>query len=292
MTTIGDDIKRLFREKNMLTRLIMINISVFVVLNVLKLLLFLFQGNVQLFKEVTQFLAVPAYLPELLYKPWTIITYMFLHLQFFHILFNMLWLYWMGMILSDLLTDKKIFPIYFYGGITGAVLYIIAYNLFPVFADQLPYAYAMGASAGVLAIVIAAATLAPDYTIQLLFFGAVRLKYLALVSILLDLISIPGGNAGGHIAHLGGALFGFIFIKQLQKGNDWSKGLNNFLDLLQKVPKAKVSFKSDNVKKTKNKSTSGVNQEKIDKILDKISASGYDSLSSEEKEILFKFGKK
>ena len=294
--SILNDIKREFKKDNMINKLIMINIGVYIAVGLAGLIGFFVQGQLMEMNPLVKFLAVPAQLKQLALKPWAIVTYMFLHEGFFHILFNMLWLFWIGRILQEYIGKKKVFPIYFWGGIAGAFLYILIYNLAPAFKPVLPDSYALGASAGVMAVVIATATLLPDYSIRLLFLGGIKLKWLALAFVVIDLISIPKGNAGGHIAHLGGAILGYVFIKQLQAGNDWSKGLNRFIDSLSNLlsgKKSKLTFeKSTKTKATynrpKRRKVDGVSQDKVDAILDKISRSGYDSLTKEEKEYLFK----
>ncbi len=227
-----------------------------------------------------------------MFQPWSILTYMFLHDGFMHILFNMLWLYWVGSLLQEYLGNTKTYEAYFLGGISGGLLYLLAYNLLPVFSANVSYSFALGASAGVLAVVCAAATLLPDYNFQLLFFGNVKLKYIALISVLLDLISIPQGNAGGHIAHLGGALFGYLFIKLIYANNNLSYRLDalfdGFLNLFSSKPKIKIQHKTTFMKTATNAKPS---QADVDVILDKISKSGYESLSQTEKETLFKASK-
>jgi membrane associated rhomboid family serine protease len=251
----------------------------------------LFNIDLSGYNIVINKLAVPASLGSMITQPWSILTYAFLHEEFLHILFNMLWLYWMGKILAEYLGNKKLLSTYILGGISGALLYILFFNIFPLFSNAVHSSYALGASGSILAITIAVATLLPDYTIFLLFLGPIKMKYIAGFSVLLDLISISGSNAGGHIAHLGGALFGFIYIKQLQKGNDLAKGFNKLTDFISDIfkpkPRIKVAYKNPATKRNPNSQTDP-DQETIDKILDKISRSGYTSLSKEEKEILFK----
>lgn len=287
MNSILEDIKQSFRQGSSLTRIIYINLAVFVLVNLIYSIAFLMS---QERPNLIQWLAVPAHLPGLIIKPWTVITYMFLHQDFFHILFNLLWLYFLGRIFQDLMGDQRFISTYILGGISGAFLYILAYNVFPVFSNVLPVARAMGASASVLAIIVAVATKAPNYQIHLLFLGPVKLKYIAIVSVILDLISFQDGNAGGHIAHLGGAIYGFFYIKQLDSGRDWSvwfyKWVNTFKALFsfRKKSRIKVVHKKKN---PKNYDPNG-KQHTVDQILDKISKSGYDSLTTEEKNILFK----
>lgn len=205
---------------------------------------------------------------------------MFTQRAFFHLLFNMLWLYWLGIIFLDFLNKRQFVFVYLAGGLAGAFLYLLAYNLIPVFSGSAERSILLGSSASVMAVVFATATLVPDFTIRLLFFGGVKLKYLALAYFVLDIIGI-GSNPGGSIAHIGGALLGFLYIRQLNRGNDFS-------NVIKRRSKLKV---------VRNSPTSAgpanlPNQETIDKILDKISHSGYDSLTKTEKEQLFKASKK
>jgi len=283
-------IKNQFRSANTLERLILVNVVVYLLFLILPSTMSLFKISFGEYFIPAHWFAVPASLHVLLYKPWTIITYMFYHEEFFHILFNMLWLYWMGKIFTEYLGSKKLFSTYILGGISGAIVYITAYNFFPLFHQSVETSAALGASAGVLAITIATATLLPEYRIGILFLGPVALKYIALATVLLDLVNMSGPNAGGHFAHLGGALFGFIYIRRLKKGQDLAKGFNNFMDKLVVIltpgKKMKVHFgrsKRDEDYIADKKDI----QERTDEILDKISKSGYGSLTKEEKEFLF-----
>jgi membrane associated rhomboid family serine protease len=270
-----------FRSGNPLFLVIGVNILVFIAINLFALGEYLAGGHTSGADWITRQISVPAYYADLPFKFWTIITYMFVQRDFFHLLFNMLWMFWMGQIFMDFLNKRQFFFVYFSGGIVGALLYVLAYNTIPVFMSSAVNSILLGSSASVMAIVVATATLVPDYTIRLMLFGTVRLKYLALAYFVLDIIGMGGGNPGGSIAHIGGALLGFIFIKQLQYGNDLSK-------ILTKRSKLKV-VKSTYSKAEKNEFT---DQAVIDSILDKISKSGYDSLSKTEKEQLFKASKK
>ena len=300
--TIIDELKSSFRNGNILTKLIFVNVGVWVVVKAILLLLFLLNIQGAVSEDFVKWIAVPAGLGNLLFKPWTLFTYMFVHEGFMHILFNMLWLFWFGKIFVEYLGPRKLLSVYILGGLTGAALYIIAFNLFPVFSGVLPYSYALGASASVLAIVIATATYVPDYSIHLMFIGPVKLKYIAIFSVVLDVLSIQSGNAGGHIAHLGGALFGFYFVRKYKNGQDLSKGFNKVVRSLvtyfskpgNNMHVAYSAQKRTNRKKSDaayNKENA-TNQRRMDEILDKISKSGYDSLTKEEKETLFKFSNK
>lgn len=289
------------RQADSLNQLIVVNVLVFVVLNLIAVVFALFALRLGWYDTISRWLAVPAYLPRLLQKPWSPLSYMFVHSGFFHILFNMLWLYWMGRIFQEYLGNKKLVALYFLGGLAGAVTYMLAFNIFPLFKSALPTADAVGASASVLAIVVGTATLLPDYTIRLFLFGNVPLKYLALVMVVLDLLSLAGNNAGGHFAHLGGAIFGFVYIKQLRAGNDLGAWFNRLADWLvtrlrprPKKGKLKVSYKRNTQSGSANAAPATGNkvpQEVIDRILDKIAQNGYDGLSKEEKEQLFKASK-
>jgi len=294
MGSILDEIKKSFKDGSLLTKIIYVNIAVFVIVNLLSSVLFLFGAEAP---DITKWFAVPASLSSLLVKPWTLFTYMFLHQDFFHLLFNILYLYFGGRIFQDLLGEKRLISTYILGGLSGAVLFILSYNIFPVFNVALPDARALGASAAVLAIIVAIATKVPNYVVNLVFLGAVKLKYIAIVLVVLDLISFQKGNAGGHIAHLGGALFGFFYIKQLEKGKDWSlwyfAWTNAIKSLFKKADKSKVKvvYKNQGSKRKSTKQNDN-EQEIVDKILDKISKSGYDSLSKEEKDFLFRASQK
>ena len=287
--SIYNELKDSFRFGSNLTKLIYINLAVFLIYNLIRVF-FLF-SNAPIGSSYAYLLAVPADFASLLIRPWTILTYMFFHEDFLHILFNILWLYWFGQLFLMFLSQRQLVGVYILGGLSGAILFILAYNFVPVFTSETAGAIALGASASVLAIVIAVSTLKPNHTIYLLFLGPVKLKYLALVTILIDIISIPVSNAGGHIAHLGGALFGFLYIKALAKGWDltypfsWFEGLSKIS--FKKKSKLKVDHRSANPDHDYNYRKVQKHQN-IDKILDKISKSGYDSLTKEEKDTLFR----
>jgi membrane associated rhomboid family serine protease len=294
------DLKKIFSEANALTRLILINAAFYLFYKSIFLFLFLLKTSSDFPAALLQKLAVPASLKTLLEQPWSPFTYMFVHGEFFHIFFNMLWLYWMGTLFLEYIGGRKLVVTYILGALSGAALYIAAYNIFPAFEEVRPHAYAIGASGGVMAIIIGIATLIPDYRLQLLFLGSIPLKYIAIFYVLLDYISISEGNAGGHISHLGGALFGFISIRQLKKGRDISSVVTRITDSISALFRRKdhlsVVYKSENARRrpisddeyAMNKKH---RQEIIDNILDKISQSGYESLTKKEKEILFRISK-
>jgi len=292
MNSIIEDIKKEFSNGNSLTKLIYINVGVFLLVQLLYVFSFLFSLPSL---TITDYFSLPANTSILAKKPWSIITYMFLHNGFMHLLFNLLWLYFGGKIFLSFFDNKKLTSTYVLGGISGAMLFIISFNLFPAFENSLPNAMALGASASVLAIIMAISTKSPNYIIRLFLIGNVKLKHIAVFSIALDILSIPQGNAGGHIAHLGGAFFGYLYVKQLNGGNDMASGFNKTMDylssILRNTPKLKKAYsrkKSDqDFRKEKMQE-----QAKIDKILDKIAKSGYDGLTKQEKDILFRASKK
>lgn len=289
MNRILSEIKLSFGNAHALYRLMLINVLVFVIIMLIRTVFFLFQIPGGFVSLLILKLSLPAGFSDIITQPWAFITYMFLHQEFFHIFFNMLVLYWTGKLFTEYLGNDKLWATYILGGLSGAILYVLAYNLFPAFNGA--GATLIGASAGVIAVMVAVATLLPDYTVHLILFGPVKLKYIAIFSILLYAISIPDGNAGGNIAHLGGALFGFVMIKQLRNGNDITGWLVKLFSRSAK-PKMKVASRKRayNTEEEFNEERKS-RQEIIDKILDKISQSGYSSLSAEEKEILFKASK-
>lgn len=272
-------------------QLIYLNGGIFLAMMVIQVLLFL-TGTEHFYSQIIEALSVPASLPKLVYRPWSIVTHMFIHDGFLHILFNMMWLYFGGMIFLNFLDSKKLLSTFILGGLSGAVLFIILMNLIPRFAPLVSVTTALGASAAVLAVMVVAATTAPNYVVRLVLIGPVKLKYIAIVSVVLDVLLIPSGNAGGHFGHLGGALFGFVFASQLKNGRDltvdflkpffWIRdkwtNRNNRIKVVHRKSKSRYDFQEEKASK----------QEQIDAILDKIKRSGYDSLSTKEKEILFK----
>lgn len=283
----------LMRSDRMVTQLIAVNVVVFLLINIIKLVFWL-SGNGLDPYYYKDFLGVPSDLVQLLHQPWTLITSLFTQGEVLHLLFNMLVLYWFGRILTEFMGNRKILPLYLLGGLCGIILFIISYQLFPVFNAAVPEARAWGASASVMAVMVATATLVPDYSLFLLFFGPVKIKWIALITVVLDFISIPSSNAGGHIAHLGGALFGFIFIRQMQQGRDLSGGVNWCFDKVATLFKARQPLKVSYRTKEGSKKTAArksppppSRQERLDSILDKIALSGYNSLTKEEKEFLF-----
>jgi len=291
---IWDEIKATFRNGSNLTRIIYINIGVFILITILTLFgILLVKPEIA---DVTlRLLSVPSSLSGLLTRPWTLITYMFLHKDIWHILFNMLWLYWFGKIFLEYLDQRKFVAVYLLGGISGAILYIFSFNVFPAFAGVVAESVAIGASASVLAIVIAIAAYVPDYTVQLFLFGRVKIKYVALVIFVLTSFMDFSNNSGGKLAHIGGAIFGYLYTLNLRQGRDIGKSVNKFIDAIVTLFKPRKNLKVTH-KKAANEfeynKTKTEHQAKINSILDKISKGGYDSLTKEEKETLFKESQK
>ncbi|RAU82240.1 rhomboid family protein [Pontibacter arcticus] len=301
--SIIEDIKDTFRQpNNTLKQLILINVIVFVVLIVLRTILLL-TGSSDVYGMLMRYLSLNSEPLTFITRPWTIITYFFTHEGFLHVIFNMLNLYWFGQLIREYLGDKKLLSLYILGGIAGGALYMLSYNLIPYFADRAAFSMMIGASASVLAIVVGAATLLPNYTFNLLLIGPVRIKYIALFLVILSISGAVGDNAGGNIAHLGGALIGWLFIKQLQRGSDMGRPLHAvigfFSNIFTRRPRMRVTHRetvTSRSTKTKNGFTSSYSgkpsQDEIDLILDKISSSGYESLSKEEKQKLFQASQK
>ncbi|MCB0794373.1 MAG: rhomboid family intramembrane serine protease [Flavobacteriales bacterium] len=287
---LREDIQVQWRTGGMLVRLILVNVGVFLGLHLIGLVLWLFGlGNV----DVLYWLKSTSDLSKLIQRPWSVVTYMFLHEGLLHILFNMIVLWFAGRIFQDLLGPKRLLGNYLLGGLFGLALYIISYNSFPVFQRYAEGSTILGASAAVMGVFIGIAAYRPELVVHLILLGPVRLKYIALIYVIIDLVSVRQGvNSGGHIAHLGGALYGFLAAQQLRKGRDWSLGLVNGLeqglDLARgrRSGRMKVTHRGS---RTKPKvPTREKDQDRVDRILDKISKSGYDSLSKEEKDILFR----
>ena len=283
-------IKLFFKTNDALIGLITVNVAVFVLYYVVRMFYALFAALH--YFPLDHWLAVPADVDTLLGRPWTLITYMFFHQGLLHILFNMLWLYWFGKMFRTYFSGWQLVNVYILGGLAGALLYVLFYNVFPVFAEEKHLAILLGASAGVLAVVMAISCYVPKQTINLLFFGRIRLIYIALATLAIDVISISGNeNAGGHIAHLGGALFGYLFAVNIHQGKDITKWFGRlcawFGSFFKPKPKLKVAYKRPPTDDREYNRQKNENQKEIDRILDKISKGGYDCLTKNEKETLF-----
>lgn len=297
-----EDAKRFFREGSVLSLLILLNVCVWALIQVLKVFFFFLHGPGAdpLTTGLMHSLAIPASLPVLVLKPWTLVTYMFLHFDFWHILFNMMWLYWFGKIFLEFLPSRQLLLIYLLGGISGGLVYVLAFNVFPVFSGIVGASWALGASASVMAIVTAISIYVPNYTIQLLLIGRLKIFYLALILFVFDFFMIPSGNAGGHLAHIGGAIFGALYIVVYRYSV--TAGTGSVLDGLRSLFKTKsTSGRQEHFSRPQNgrpmtddeyNTRKRDNQRRIDEILEKISKGGYDSLTREEKDFLFKSSNK
>lgn len=282
------DIKQNFIYTNhAVKRLIALNVVVFLVLSLLNVIVNLSQSSLSII-QITRVFTLRAYFPDFIKQPWSLITHMFLHAGPMHLVLNMIWLYWMGNLFHEYLGNKRVYQAYLLGGIFGGLMFMLGFNVFPLFDSIRTEAFALGASAGVLSVTVAVATLLPNYEIKLLFIGFVKLKWIALVVVVLDLISVSGNNAGGHIGHLGGAIFGFMYIKYLYKHTFFDNIPNRIRNLFKKKSKLKVHYKTTFMKTGDNQKPT---EHEVDLILDKINKSGYDSLSKTEKEQLFKASK-
>jgi membrane associated rhomboid family serine protease len=286
-----EDFKNLLKQGSGFTKLLLANVIIYLIIELTQVFFFLFSANID-FDYFIEFVAVPADLKRLFFHPWSLVTYQFIHKQFGHILYNMLMLYFGGRMFVEFLGEKRIVPLYIVSGICGALLFILFYNIFPAFTPFSSNSVTIGASASVLGIFIAVAAYIPNFVVNVFFVLEVRLKFVALFLVLIDLISLNKGNAGGHIAHLGGAIFGLLYATQLKKGNDltsfWysiKSKIQSLFKRKQKLEKVYSNYGSTQATKAKHK------QELVDAILDKISRSGYDSLSKQEKEILFNASK-
>lgn len=283
--SIVKDIKNLFNYGNMVNKLIIINIAVFVIIA-------LFEAFFPFYytAHVLPYIAIPGDINLLIYRPWTIITHMFVHAGIWHLVWNMITLYWFGNIAGDLLGDRRILPVYLGGGLAGALLYILSYSFISGIGTM-----ALGASAATMAIVFMAIFTAPEYVMHLLLIGPVRIKYIGMAIFFIDLIGTRSSdNTGGHFAHLGGAFFGIIFVYLLRSGTDLSSIFNKNQESKKRQTSTKSKLRLAHKAPSLNKIDSRGHQEvlqKVDEILDKIKSKGYQSLTTEEKEILNKASK-
>lgn len=298
---IIDDIKLEYRTGGITQQLIFWNVGLFVFPMIVFSILALFNVNVLFLRwdipVVADWLSLSSNPADLLWKPWSIITYAFLHTNFLHLLFNMMVLYFSGRLFMTFFTQKQLFGLYILSAIFAGLIFITGYNLIPLFIAQ-GTGKMVGASAAIMAVLVATATYSPYYQIRLLLIGTVKLWHVALVLIALDLIQVSAENQGGHLAHLAGALFGFGYIKLLQNGTDLTKGVTAVISFITSLFKSRKAAPFKKVHRTANpqakpfvKKEKDITQKQIDDILDKISKSGYDSLTKEEKDFLFKAGK-
>lgn len=291
------DLKNGYKRGDICIRFIYINVGILVLTSLVSIIWTLFNWGSPVW---LQYFQLPAWLPQFIKQPWSLLTYMFLHAGVLHLLFNMLWLYWFGKMFLSLFSARHFKGLYWLGGIFGGLLFMLAYNLFPYFNQYLYGAVLVGASASVLAIVVATAVRIPEHQVNFMFIGAVRLKYVALFVVLTDLLFVTSGNGGGHIAHLGGALAGWWFASSLAKGRDVTQWINICLDKCSELFSFKKSPKKPKMKVNKGGKAADYDynarkkqqSEEIDRILDKLKQSGYSSLTTEEKKRLFDASKK
>ena len=292
---IIDNIKLTFKQGSSLTKLIYINGSVFILLKLTLILLLLFNISGSI---ILSYLAIPANLTQLIYRSWTPLTYMFLHEGFLHIFFNMFTLFWFGRIFLMYFSEKQLTGLYLIGGLMAALVYVVSYNIFPYYALTLNHSILLGASGSIMAIIVATSFRAPDMELQLLFLGSIKLKYIAIFFVLTSLFGITSDNGGGELAHLGGALAGYLFFVSLRQGKDLTKAVSRILDsVFNLFGPRKLKIKPNPNRRNSTMSDAEYNMNKarkmaeIDRILDKIKTSGYESLSTEEKKRLFEQGK-
>ncbi|HZJ80071.1 MAG TPA: rhomboid family intramembrane serine protease [Dysgonamonadaceae bacterium] len=296
MSNILDNIKHTYNRGDVLMKFIFINIGVFFAIHAVGVVATLFRLEAL---NPLPFLAVPSQMSTLLVRFWTLLTYMFVHVGFMHILFNMLWLYWFGRIFQSYFNDRTLGSLYVIGGLAGALLYIIAFNTIPYYIYEAGHGVMIGASASVMAIVMAAAFYRPEVTLNLFLFGRVKIIYIALIVFVIDFFSLSSAsNPGGHVAHIGGAIAGYLFAVQYKKGKDFTLPISRFLDMIANLFKKRKYKGAHKVVYKKPETDYDYNyrkaqeSKKIDAILEKLKQSGYSSLSSEEKRQLFDASKK
>lgn len=279
-----------FKQDSMLNKLIYINLAVFILIKLIDIVFMLFGINIS--NPFINWFSAYANIKNCITHPWGVVTYMFVHEDFLHILFNLLWLYWFGRIFSEYFNHRQLMNLYLGGGIAGALLFILIYNLSPTLNEST--AIAIGASAAIYAIVLATAVYVPNYTVYLMFLGQVKIKWIAFFAVLSDIATLNGSNTGGHIAHIGGAVFGILFIYYLKRGIDITSWIGKICDkivvLFQPRKKMKVHYRRTKPEYEFNQRRND-QQKEIDAILEKISKSGYNGLTNEEKQILFKNSK-
>ncbi len=302
--SIFNDLKQTFRTGNMVSKIILVNVGLFIILNLINVFDFQSSTNPEsIFNVIREALSLPSNPGQFIRQPWSILTHMFLHIGFWHILWNMLMLYWFGRIVGDLLGDQRILPLYIMSGLFGGLIFMLHDLYLP--GGTGGAALALGASAAVMAIVWTAAMVSPDYQMHLLLLGPVKLKYIALGLLFLDLVGSAGNiNQGGHFAHLGGAVFGMFYVWLLREGTDitspFYRRTNSYGSQskqqvkVEKTPRSKFKIVRSNPKsERKGQSNMSFDQRsELDRILDKITASGYESLSDEEKDFLYRASKK
>ena len=281
-----DQMKYRYQTFGVVERLIFIIVVCFVLPFLMETVFFLFKIP---FDQFFSWFQLSDVFEDLLYRPWTIVTYAFFHGDFWHIFWNLIFLHFAGRMMVNLFKPQLFVNTFFLGVLVGGLTFVLSYNFFPVFQGKSPLL--IGSSAGVMAVLIFMCSYMPFKDVRVFVFN-VKLIYIGLLFIFWDLIKIPESNSGGRLAHLGGALIGFLYQRSIVRGNDFGKWISNFLKSVSSL----FSFNRTPIRKVYRSpkpkpKQKDVNQEKIDEILDKISQSGYESLTKEEKEFLFRAGK-
>ncbi|PIF02617.1 MAG: rhomboid family intramembrane serine protease [Paludibacter sp.] len=284
-----DNLKETFTRGNVVIKIIYINVALFVVIAFLNVFTKLFNLY---FLDTSYWFSVPANQNSLLTHFWTPITYMFYHEGFMHILFNMLMLFWFGRIFLMYYSEKQLVAVYVFGGLVGALIYFLGYNFIPYYENRVYHSILMGASGSIMAIILASAMKVPNMELQLLLIGRVKLIWIAVASVLISFFGLPSENGGGELAHLGGALAGYLFYSFESQGKDITlfvtKTIDFFVNILRPRPKIKTTrFNPSKMAPEQYNQHKAKKSKEIDQILDKIKSSGYDSLTSEEKKKLF-----
>lgn len=285
-----DDVIKSFREGSLLTKLIYVNVGVYVFLALVQVVSKLFELDSSWLGWVFM---VPSNWSSFLHHPWTILTYMFSHTGFVHLICNVLMLYWFGQLFMTFFNQRDLVGVYVLGGLAGGLIYLLAFNFIPYYVQQ-GSNFLLGASASVMAIVVSTAVISPDYRVRIPLIGSVKIEWIAVATVLISLLSITSANAGGELAHLGGALAGYLFAKAYKKNKNIVGWINAFLDklinLLKKRPSMNVSYENPSSARETDEEYNARKKQKndeIDRILDKIKQSGYDSLTSDERKKLF-----
>ncbi len=306
MSGLIDDFRNEFNKpNNALVQIILVNVVIYLLLLIGHWMLQL-SGHGLIYTDIMAQLTMSAYLPDFARHPWTLVSYFFTHVDIFHILWNMLFLYWFGRLVDEYLGSRRLVGLYILGGLAGGLVYLAIYNLAPHFQEKVLESSLLGASGAAFSVAVGAATLLPNYTFHLLFLGPVRIKYIVLFYIVLSFAQSTGANAGGELAHLGGALIGFLYVRLLQNGSDIGQPIYWLIDGWQQLvhprPVVRVSQRqrssapatatyAGNTPHSPSSSTTP-DQDEVDALLDKISRSGYESLTRDEKQKLFRASQK
>ncbi len=296
MNEVIEKLKYEFSKGTVLIKLLFLNVGVFVFMLILNFAMHLL--DIEIEPSIWSYFALHADGVEFVTKPWTLLTYSVFHSGFNHILFNMILLYLGGQIFLQYLNQRQLLSLYILGVISGGLLFVVSINAFPIFSNPVDFYSIIGASAGVMAVIVAIATYVPNYSVRLFLLGNVKLWHIAVFLLIMDLVQFKSGNEGGHISHFGGALIGYFYAKQLKNGKDIGAWINNIIDKITVLFKPKAHpfqkvYKNETPRNDYEYNlTKKQHEEKIDDILGKISKSGYESLTSDEKDFLFKAGKK